>query len=95
MINKLQLLKGKTKLKLHKKIGRFYIELKIRRKCYTFQFEEGPSCKEFQGFSKNYREVILLKKTLQTKPQFKSMNIVHYDLYCTSIKKGGDEEIVS
>ena len=40
MINKLQLLKGKTKLKFHKSISNHYDKMSIRRRTAKFQFEE-------------------------------------------------------
>ena len=39
-----------------------------------------------QGIGKNYHEVLLLMKFLQTKPQIKIKNINYYDLYYTVIK---------
>ena len=56
MINKLQNLKGKTKLKLYKKRSNCYDEMNIRRRSASFQFEEDPSSKNVQGIGKNYHE---------------------------------------
>ena len=75
MINKLQLLKGKTKLKFYKNISNYYTEMKNK----NFQTQEDP-------FSKIYHEVLLLMSFLQTKPQVKNMNNNYYDLYHTVIK---------
>ena len=83
MTNKLQSLKGKTKLKFFKNISDYYIEMKNR----SFQtHHEDPFSKISQGISRNYHEVLLLMKFLQTKPQVKNMNINYYDLYYNVIK---------
>ena len=83
MIDKLQQLKGKTKLKFYKNISNYYQEMKNK----NFQtHHEDPSSKNAQGISKIYHEVLLLMKYLQTKPQVKNMNINYYDLYNTVIK---------
>ena len=81
-IDKLQSLKGKTKLKFYKNISNYYIEMKND----NFQTQEDPFSKNSQGIYKIYHEVLLLMKLLQTKPQVKNMNINYYDLYCTVIK---------
>ena len=77
MINKLQSVKTKTKLKFYKSIGNYYDEMKIR----NFQTQEDPFAKTAQGISKIYQEIILLMKFLQIKPTVKNMNINYYDLY--------------
>ena len=83
MINKLQSLKGKTKLKFYKNISDYYIEMKNK----NFQTQDqDPFIKNAQGISKICHEVLLLMKFLQTKPQVKNMNINYYDLYYTVIK---------
>ena len=83
MNNKLQSLKGKTKLKIYKNISNYYIEMKNK----TFQTNnQDPFAKNAQGISKIYHEVLLLMKILQTKPQVKNMNINYFDLYYTVIK---------
>ena len=83
MINKLQQLKGKTKLKIYKNIKNYYTEMKNK----NFQTQDqDPFSKNAQGISKIYHEVLLLMKFLQTKPQVKNMNIIYYDLYYTVIK---------
>ena len=83
MINKLQSLKGKTKLKFYKNISKYYIEMKNK----NFQTNhEDPFSKNAQGISKIYHEVLLLMKFLQTKTKVKSMNINYYDLYNTVIR---------
>ena len=46
----------------------------------NFKFEEDPYSKNAQGIIKFYHGVLLVKKFLQTKPQFKNMNINYYDL---------------
>ena len=87
MINLLQQLKGKTKLKFHKNINNYYDNMNTR-------FDEDPFAKNAQGISKIYHEVLKLMKFLQTKPQAKNMNINYYDLYYTVIKNRDEKEIV-
>ena len=84
MIDKLQSLKGKTKLKFYKKIGNFYIEMKNKK----FQtYDQDPFSRYCQsGISKIYHEVLLIMKFLQTKPEVKNMTNNHFDLYSTVIK---------
>ena len=82
LINKLQSLKGKTKLKFYKYTSNYYTEMKDK----NFQSGQDPFAKNAQGISKIYHEVILLMKFLQTKPHVKIMNIKFYDLYYTVIK---------
>ena len=72
MINKLQQLKGKSKLKFYKTICDYYIEMKNK----NFQTnDQDPFSRYSQGISKIHHEVLLLKKFLQTKSQVKNMNI--------------------
>ena len=80
MINRVQQLKGKTKLKFYKNISNYYDNMNIR-------FPEDPFAKNGQGISKIYHEVMKLMKFLQTKPQVTNMNTRFYDLYYTVIKK--------
>ena len=82
MINKLQSLKGKTKLKLYKNTSNYYIEMKNK----NFQTQEDPFSKNAEGISKVYHEVLLLMKFLLTQPHVKNMNINYYDLYNTVIR---------
>ena len=82
MIDKLQQLRGQTKLKFYKNISNYYTEMKNK----NFQTQQDPFAKNAQGISKIYHEVLLLMKFLQTKPQVKDMNINYYDLYYTVIK---------
>ena len=83
MIEKLQLLKGKTKLKFYKNISNYYIEMKNK----NFQTNnQDPFSRNSQGISRIYIEVLLLMKFLQTKPQVKKMNINYFVLYYTVIK---------
>ena len=95
MINKLQLLKCKTKLKFYKNFSSYYDEMNIRRQSGNSQFEEDPFSKIVQRIGIIYREVLLLMKLLHTKPQVKSMNINRYDFYYTVIKNRDDKEIVN
>ena len=90
MINKLQSLKGKTKLKFYKNISIHYIEMKIK----NLQTQQDPFFRNAQGISKIYHEVLLLMKFLQTKPDIKKMNINYYDLYHTLVKtRSGNRDI--
>ena len=82
MIIKLQQSKGKTKLKFYKNLSDYYNEMKYK----NFQTQEYPFSKNAQGQKKNYHEVLMLMKFLQTKPQVKNMNIHYYDLYYFVIK---------
>ena len=82
IIDKLQSLKGKTKLKFYKNISNYYTEMKNE----NFQTQQDPFAKNAPGISKIYHEVLLLMKFLHTKPQVKNMNINFYDLYYTVIK---------
>ena len=83
MINKLQELKGETKLKFYENISSYYIEMKNK----NFQTnQQDPFAKNARGISKIYHELLLLMKFLMTKPQVKKMNINYYDLYFTGIK---------
>ena len=63
MIDKLQSLKGKTKLKFYKNISNYYTEMKNK----NFQTNnQDPFAKNAQGISKIYHEVLLLMKFLMT-----------------------------
>ena len=61
--------------------------MNIRRQSGFFQFEEYPFRKGVQGIGKNYHELLLLLKLLQTKRQVKNMNNNYHDVYYTVIKK--------
>ena len=84
MINNLQNLKGKLKLKFYRN---HYDERNIRRQSDNFQFEEDPSSKNVEGVAKIYHDVLMLMKFLQIKPSVKKTNIRFYDLYYTVNKK--------
>ena len=86
MINKLQQLKGKSKLKFYNNISNYYTEMKNK----NFQTQEDPSSKNVPGVSKIYHEVLLLMKFLQIKLQIKNMNNKYYDL-CYTVIKARDE----
>ena len=73
MIKKLQCLKGKTILNFYKNISKHYDNLNIK-------MDEDPVSKNAEDICKNYHEVLLLMKFLQSKPQVKNMNIIYYDL---------------
>ena len=68
--------------------------MNIRRQSGNFQFEEDPFSNSVQGFGKNFHEVLLWLKFLQTKLKVKSMNTNYYDLYYTVLKNRDDKEIV-
>ena len=82
MINKLQSLKGQTKLKFFKNLSNNY----IGRKNKKFQTQEDPFAKNAECISKIHHEVILLMTFQQTQPQIKNMNIKYYDLNYTIIR---------
>ena len=84
MTNKLQSLRGKTKIKFYKNISDYYNEMKNR----NFQTQEDLFSKNDQGISKIYHQVLLFTKILQTKPQVEKLNFNYYDLYYTVIKTG-------
>ena len=88
MINKLQQLKGKTKLKFYKNISNYYDNMNIR-------MDEDPFAKTAQGISKIYHEVLLVMKFFQTKPQINNVNINYYDLYYTVNKIRDGKEIIN
>ena len=87
MINKLQELKGKTKLKFYKKLSNHYDNMNIR-------MDEDHFAENAKTISKIYREISMLMKFLQTKPQVKNMNINYYALYFTVIEIRDEKEIV-
>ena len=60
----------------------------------NIKFDEDTFATNAQGIIKNYHEVLLLMKFLQTKPQVKNMNINFYDLDYTVIKNRDEKEIV-
>ena len=87
MINELQELKGKSKLKFYKNVSNCYDIMNI-------EMDEDRFAKNAQGISKIYHEVLLLMKFLQIKPQVKDMNMNYYDLFYTVIKNRDKKEIV-
>ena len=87
-------MKGKTKLKFYRDPSNYYDEMNIRRQNGKFQFEEDPFSKRAQDISKIYKEVLLLMKFLQTKPQVKNVNIKYFDLFYTVVKNRDEKEIV-
>ena len=58
MIDKLQQLKGKTKLKFYKIINNYYDETTRT----NFQTQQDPFAKNAQGIRKIYHEVLLVRK---------------------------------
>ena len=85
MINKLQELERKTKMKFYKIISIYYNIMIIR-------FDEDTFAKNAQGNSKIYHQVLMLMKILQTKPQVKQMNNSYFDLYYTVIKNRNEKD---
>ena len=77
MINMLQQLKRKTKLKVYENSSNYYDKINVR----NFRYREDPFSKNPQGLSKIYYEVLLSLKLLQIEPQVKNMNIKFYDFY--------------
>ena len=67
MIDKIQQLKGKTKLKFYKNSSNYYNEMKNK----NFQIQDDPFSRNAQGISRIYQEVLLFMKFLQTKPRVK------------------------
>ena len=57
MINKLQALKVRTKLKFHQNTSTYCNEMNYRRQSITFQFEEDPFAKNVQGIGRIIHEV--------------------------------------
>ena len=57
MINKMQALKVRTKLKFHQSTSTYYDEMNYRRQNITFQFEEDPFAKNAQGIGRIIHEV--------------------------------------
>ena len=84
MINKLQEVKGITKLEFYQS-NIYYDQMHYMRQCNTFLFEEHASAENAQGISNIFREVPFLVKFLQTKRQVKLMNMNYYDLYYTVV----------
>ena len=83
VIEKLQQIKGRIKLKIYKNISDFYKEMKNK----ILQSNKiDPFSKNAKGIGKTYHEVLLLLEFLQTKPDKKNMNINYIDLYYTVIK---------
>ena len=56
--------------------------------------DEDLFAKNAQSISKTYRELLLLMKFPQTKPQVKSKNIKFHDLYYIVIRNRDEREIV-
>ena len=82
MIDNLQQLKGKTKLKFYKSKSNYNKEMKRK----NFQTQEDHFSKNSEGLTRIYHEVLLLMKFPQTKQQVRDMNINYNDLYYTVIK---------
>ena len=95
MINKLQSLKGETKLKFNQNFSDCYDEMNIRRQSGTFHFEEDPFSRNVEGIGRIYQEVLLLMNFLRTTPSVKGMNNNYYDLCYTVGKNRNVKEIVN
>ena len=84
MINKLEKLKGKTKLEFHQDFIKYYDAMNYLRTSGNLHFEEDP----FSINAKNVAFIMheaLLRKLFPTKPQSKKKNINYFDLYYTII----------
>ena len=77
MIIKLQLVKGKTKLKFYKSINNYYDEMNFRRQSGVFHFEEDTFSNGVQGIGQIYHEALLIMNFLQTKPSVRNL-ILNY-----------------
>ena len=86
MINKLQSLKGETKLKFYKTISFYYDNVNIRMNEDHFSINA-------QGISKIYQRVTLLVNFLQTKAQNENMNNKYFDFYYTVNKKRDEKKL--
>ena len=73
LIDRVQQIKGTTKIKFYKSLSIYYDNMNIR-------FDEDHFAKNAQGIDKIYHEVFLLMKVFQTKPHVENMNIKYYDL---------------
>ena len=62
IIKNLQELKGRTKLKFYRSRSIYYDEMNLRRQNNSFQLDEDPFSKNFQGIRIIYHEVLLLVK---------------------------------
>ena len=76
MIDKLQQLKGKVKLKFDGNLSNHYDQMSYMRRSITFEFEEDPFSRNAEGVTEIFHEVLFLMKILQTKPQCKSMKLI-------------------
>ena len=74
MIDTLQSLKIKIRLKIYADKSNYYDELKHRRQSGTFHYEEDIFRKNEERITKLYLEIILFLKILQIKPQVKKIN---------------------
>ena len=62
MIDKLQQLKGKSKLKCHQNISKFYDEMDFIRRSKTFPFEQGPSVSKVECIHEIFHTILLIMK---------------------------------
>ena len=91
MIDKLQLLKGKTKLKFRQNYSNIYSEMQWKRYMNEFQFED-IFARNAKGIALIMYEALMLLKFFQTKPKLKQENIDYFDLYYTIIFAGKQQE---
>ena len=80
MIDKLQLLKGKTKLKFRQNYSNIYSEMQWKRYMGNFQFED-IFARNAKGIALIMHEALMLLKFFQTKPKLKQENIDYFDMY--------------
>ena len=86
MINIIQDLKRKSKLKFYKNLSNYYDNRNIR-------MDKDPFSKIARGIIGIYHELLLLLKFLRKKPEVKNVNINYYDLYYSVIKNKDDNKL--
>ena len=93
VIDKLQSLKRKTKLKFYPTVINYSDRMGCKRRSKSYDIKENPLSKIAESIRKIYQELLLLMKLLQTKPQVQSFNIEYKDLCYTVIKSRDEKEI--
>ena len=91
MINKLQSLKGKSKLKFHKNISDYCNQMNYMRQSNTSHFYEDPFRKEADSIAMIVHEALLIMNFSHTKPQDKNKNIKYFDFHYTIINNLSEE----
>ena len=75
-IDKIQILKGKSKINMSQKKSNNYNEMNYRRQSNTFQVEQDQFAEKFEGIGEIYHDILFLMKVQPTEPQAKSKNII-------------------